>query len=642
MASIFAEFFHNLDVPSSDIVAGFEILSKYQAAQRKYLVKSKAPGVEKFLSSIAITLETKFLDTSVAEQSHQITELIYYMNYVLSTYGWPLHLLESPCVCCCVWPYLSPSRCCGGSRISKSSERKESENDNVKVEIIKEQNNDEDKGDKKDIQKENSKSSSSEPRSKHETPYSDFEGPIILGDDCLGCNVASIENRLSSHNYEIIYVSYKVNVSIVPFLVVADHSRQTIVVSIRGSMSVSDIVTDLNGQTEKLPIENCPDDWIAHKGMTKAAMYVKSKLIHNYILKHAFNCRPDLGSREYNLVLCGHSLGAGTAAILGIILRKQYPTLKAYLYSPPGGILSLPAVEYTKEFATGIILGNDCVPRLGFAQLERLRYHTLLCLKRSSKSSGKIIAKALCPTICMGGNKADYDPDYSMDVLYGTSGRPFDYNGNKIVFQVQPTMLYVPGRLIHVVKDFTFKSKAKRLFNEPIYQAIWMENTSYDRIMVGKGMFRDHLPHVLARAIKMLFYSTLPARKELRSVTSEEQKYFGGVDHEGLKVIKVIAELDETASVILKHTDKNDNKDNNRLDERNDSNNSDKSSVTIYPNLNENSPVNKASVEIGKSRSSQSQISSKNQSNENLTFDGSDEINKQLDQSCEQYESHRL
>lgn len=491
---------------------------------------------------------------------------------------------------------------------------------------------------KRDIQNENSRSSSLESRSVHETPDSDFEGPIILGDNCFGCNVASVENRLSSHNYEIIYASYKVNVSVVPFLVVADHSRQTIVVSIRGSMSLSDVVTDLNGQTGKLPIEDCPDDWIAHKGMTKAAIYVKSKLIHNYILKHAFNCRPDLGSREYNLVLCGHSLGAGTAAILGIMLRKQYPTLKAYLYSPPGGILSLPAVEYTKEFATGIILGNDCVPRLGFAQLERSRYQTLLCLKRSSKSSGKIIAKALCPTICMGGNKADFDPEHSLDLLYGRSGRTFDYRGNKIVFQVQPSMLYVPGRLIHIVKDFTFKSKAKRLFNEPVYQAIWTENTSYDRVMVGKGMFRDHLPHVLMHAIKMLFYNTLPTRKELRSVTPKEQKCFNGIDHEGLKAIKVIAELEETASVILNHKEENNN---NRLDGRNDYNNRDKSSVTIYPNLNEISPVEITSAEKGGYESSQSPVLSKNQDNENLSSSRSDEINH-LDQSCEQYESHRL
>lgn len=42
---------------------------------------------------------------------------------------------------------------------------------------------------------------------------------------------------------------------------------------------------------------------------------------------------------HYGLVIVGHSLGAGTAAILSFLLRPQYPTLRCYAYSPPGGLL---------------------------------------------------------------------------------------------------------------------------------------------------------------------------------------------------------------------------------------------------------------------------------------------------------------
>lgn len=582
-------------------------------------MKNQLSGIEQFLSSVPVTSDTKFLDTSTAEHSHLINDLIYYMNYALASFGWPLHLIENPCIYCCICPYLSPSRCCRSpTRKGKHSESLEKCKNNSKVkqdekskkQKNEEEENEEEEGDKIDVSNNSLEDSQNQnqgaqidqqdalgsinSKNSHQKLYTDFEGPIILGDNCFGCNIASVENRLSSHNYEIIYVSYKVNINIVPFLVVADHSKQTIVVAIRGSMSLSDMVTDLNGQTEKLPIDDCPDDWISHRGMTRAALYIKSKLSQEYILEHAFNCRPDLGSRDYNLILCGHSLGAGAAAILGILLRKQYPTLKAYLYSPPGGLLSLPVVEHTKEFATGIVLGNDCVPRLGFAQLERLRYHVLLSLKRSTKSTGKIIAKALCPTICMGGNKVEYDPEYSMDILYGSSGRTFDYNGNKIVFQAQPSMLYVPGRIIHIVKNFTFKSKARRLFNEPIYQAIWMENTSYDRIMVNEGMFYDHLPNMLMHSMKMLFYSTLPARKELKSLQVDNVHQHKNPDslrdndnddsldsNRELRTIKVIA---EASSVVSDDNEDVDN--NNKLDENNNNINSEDLGIVIYPDLN--------------------------------------------------------
>ena len=38
-------------------------------------------------------------------------------------------------------------------------------------------------------------------------------------------------------------------------------------------------------------------------------------------------------------VCTGHSLGGGTAAILAILLREEYPDITAYAFSPPGGLL---------------------------------------------------------------------------------------------------------------------------------------------------------------------------------------------------------------------------------------------------------------------------------------------------------------
>lgn len=444
-------------------------------------------------------------------------------------------MVDDPCMLCCICPYLKLARCCGSSdKTIKPLNQKDGSTKKAadkKKGKKKEKSTKTDKPDNESKQDAKSSNDTVEVESKPERlTYQagklndDCDKPIILEDNCCGCNVASVERRLAAHNYEIIYVSYKVNVNVVPFLVAADHSKQSVVVAMRGSMSLSDMVTDMNGQTDKLPIEDCPEDWLCHRGITRAASYVKSTLLQEFILDRAFNCRPDLGSQEYSLILCGHSLGAGVAAILGILLRKSYPNLKAYLYSPPGGMLSLPVVEYTKQFATGIILGNDCVPRLGIAQLERLRYHVLLSLKSSQKSTGKILAKALCPSCCFGTNKVEYDPSQSLNLLHGTGGRSFEYNGSKIPFQVQPQVLYVPGRLIHIVKNYSFKSKARRLFNEPIYQAVWHENTAYDRIMISEGMFYDHLPNNLMHAMKMLFSKTLPARKESKSSASDISK----------------------------------------------------------------------------------------------------------------------
>lgn len=610
VASIFAEIFcADLDVPPSDIAAGFVLLSKYQAAQQQWIVKNKQLEVEQYLSSIAITKDSNYLDISTSDDSHLINDLIYYMNYSLAIFGWPMHMFDDPCMLCCIYPYLNILRCSGHK--VKNGTDKACEKDK-KNEIVDDCGASKVEGEEKNSQnlsnKSNEQIKNDSKGVKRATKQSvtgeldeDFGVPIIMEDNCCGCNVASVERRLRAHNYEIIYVSYKVNVNVVPFLVAADHSKQSVVVAIRGSMSLSDVVTDMNGQTDKLPIDDCPDDWLSHRGMTTASSYIKSILLDEHILDRAFSCRPDLGSEDYNLVLCGHSLGAGVAAILGILLRKQYPTLKSYLYSPPGGMLSLPAVEYTKQFATGIILGNDCVSRLGFAQMERLRYHVLLSLKSSQKSTGKILAKALCPTCCTGGNKVDYDPNQSLNLLHGIEGRSFDYNGIKIPFQAQPQVLYVPGRLIHIVKNHTFQSKARRLFNEPIYQAVWTDNTIYDRIMISEGMFYDHLPTNLMHAMKMLFSKTLPARKDSKisvSANQEQEHHIaanGDINcntqqskGEGGEIIKeeIITDKDENRNYVYVIKDEN----NNEVDD-----NTDKLSI---PNKNYETPTDRENTTL--------------------------------------------
>ena len=601
VASIFAEFYADLNVPSSELAAGFVLLSKYQSAQRQWILKNELSGIEQYLSGVLIRADTNYIDISIAEDSHLINDLIYYMNYSLAIFGWPMQMVDDPCMLCCICPYLKITPCCSSKKSKRCSKLDKVSNvDRETKETSKSKaDNSTDVCDSSTADRTQLNNNHQNGRSVVGQLNEDCDVPIILEDNCCSCNSASAETRLSRHNYEIIYISYRCSVNVIPFLVAADHSKQTIVVALRGSMSLSDMVTDMNGQVDKVPIENCPDDWLGHRGIMRAADYVKTTLIQERILERAFSCRLDLGSQDYNLILCGHSLGAGAAAILGILLRPLYQNLKAYLYSPPGGILSMPAVEYTKQFAIGIILGNDTVPRLGVAQLERLRYHTLLSLKSSQKSPSKILAKALCPTCCFGGNEVDYDPSQSLDLLHGTGGRSFDYNGNKIPFQAQPHVLYVPGKLIHVVKNHSFKSKTRRFFNDPIYQAIWTDNSDYDRIIISDGMFLDHLPNNLMHAMKMLFSKTLPGRRDsklsgavelMNEVQLENPTQYSENPREGCNASKSNNPMAERgADNVPSGTDMNNNGDTsdelNNNDENDDENNNVGRPIKISPQI---------------------------------------------------------
>jgi predicted lipase len=42
---------------------------------------------------------------------------------------------------------------------------------------------------------------------------------------------------------------------------------------------------------------------------------------------------------HYRMVVTGHSLGAGSAVLLSLLLRKNFPTLQCYAFGTPGSVL---------------------------------------------------------------------------------------------------------------------------------------------------------------------------------------------------------------------------------------------------------------------------------------------------------------
>ena len=47
---------------------------------------------------------------------------------------------------------------------------------------------------------------------------------------------------------------------------------------------------------------------------------------------------------------------------------------------------SMPAVEYTKDFITSVVVGKDVVPRIGLHQLEQLRSDLMDVIKHNKQS----------------------------------------------------------------------------------------------------------------------------------------------------------------------------------------------------------------------------------------------------------------
>lgn len=161
---------------------------------------------------------------------------------------------------------------------------------------------------------------------------------------------------------------FQINQFQIPFCLVADHSTKSVVLSIRGSWSVSDIFTDLSAAPGSFAAPGMPEDTMSHYGMMICCNKLMARLLDENLLERALKVYPD-----YEFVLTGHSLGAGLAVLIGTKLRSSYPDLKVYAFATPNGLLTREAAKLTEQFVFSVVIGDDFVPRISLEAIESLK-----------------------------------------------------------------------------------------------------------------------------------------------------------------------------------------------------------------------------------------------------------------------------
>ncbi|KAI9528543.1 hypothetical protein NQZ68_020369 [Dissostichus eleginoides] len=444
VASLFAEFFRDLDIVPSDIIAGLVLLRQRQRSKRSSILDQGNNDILAFLSGMPVTRNTRYLDLKNSVEMNMYKDVCYYMLFALAAYGWPMYLMRKPVCGLCRLASSCPCMSVSSSRMTQA----------VTVEE----------------------------------------------DNCCGCNVLAIRRHFLDRDLkqvQIVYTSCHDAVYETPFFVAVDHAKKKVVISIRGTLSPKDALTDLTGDSERLPVEEQHGTWLGHKGMVFSAEYIKKKLEQEMILSQAFGRDLNKGTMHYGLVIVGHSLGAGTAAILSFLLRPQYPTLHCYSYSPPGGLFSEDAMEYSKEFVTSVVLGKDLVPRLGLSQLEGFRRHLLEVLQKSNKPKWRIIAGG---TKCIPKSELPVeDEDPQSQPAAPPSSRLWLHPSDLSIALSASTPLYPPGRIIHVVHNHPPEACCGQ--EEPTYSALWGDNKAFDEVIISPAMLNEHMPHMVMEGL---------------------------------------------------------------------------------------------------------------------------------------------
>eukprot|EP00656_Telonema_subtile_P042446 TRINITY_DN4805_c0_g1_i5.p1 TRINITY_DN4805_c0_g1~~TRINITY_DN4805_c0_g1_i5.p1 ORF type:complete len:476 (-),score=120.87 TRINITY_DN4805_c0_g1_i5:594-2021(-) len=149
------------------------------------------------------------------------------------------------------------------------------------------------------------------------------------------------------------------------FVLAVDHSASAVVLSIRGSLFPADFLTDL--LCEPVPVELLGQHGTAHTGMHRSAMQLSSAVLPTVtalLRSHRYS--------SYSLIVVGHSLGAGIAAILTAhwlshstlcaALGEQHNRLQGVGFGTPRALSVNLALTLMPHF-TSFVIGNDVVPR---------------------------------------------------------------------------------------------------------------------------------------------------------------------------------------------------------------------------------------------------------------------------------------
>ncbi|XP_012670112.2 diacylglycerol lipase-beta [Clupea harengus] len=331
----------------------------------------------------------------------------------------------------------------------------------------------------------------------------------IVGGDNLGCHFTSILQSTGLQYRDFIHVSFHNQIYEIPFFVALDHKKESILVAVRGTLSLKDVLTDLSAVCENLPIEGVSGASYAHKGISQASHYIYKKLVNDGILRQAFSIAP-----EYRLVITGHSLGAGTAAILAVLLRNMYPTLQCYAFSPPGGLMSKALADYSKEFVVSVVLGKDLVPRLSLPNMEDLKKRILKMVSNCNKPKYRILLHG-CWYEVFGGEPDDFPTELENreeelnapllgeeSLLVRSSASYQSLASDDSPTNTTHLPLYLPGRILHVIEEGPTR---RSCFSQPRYRAEWASSdAAFRSVLISPRMLVDHMPDAVLRALQSL------------------------------------------------------------------------------------------------------------------------------------------
>mmetsp|Transcript_15200 Transcript_15200/g.29639 ORF Transcript_15200/g.29639 Transcript_15200/m.29639 type:complete len:999 (+) Transcript_15200:251-3247(+) len=375
-------------------------------------------------------------------------------------------------------------------------------------------------------------------------------GENVIGDNCCGWKQASVLKSIGVRESDVLYANFNNDLGISPYIILVDRKWKTIVLAIRGTLSLEDMVSDVTISPTPLGEDLCREcgldaDWKdeqCHAGMLAGAKWIYDELKRHGLLDEAMTSRE---FAKFRLRVIGHSLGAGIAAILGWMLRGKYPMLRCLCFSPPGCVSTERLARESKEFTWSYVLHNDVVPRLSFDSLINFRNDLI-----------EMIARIKVPKHCIFQShfmhmNEDSLVDLPAKQLYEKENIPkskfwTDFQNYKerqhqrmLRNNKRNCKMTIPGQIVHMVRTST------KLGNAPCgcllsccntilscgttrqtkkYKVRWTEAEDFSEIYISPTMMMDHFPYNVSHALEAAAASYGITSDQEREEEEEKEK----------------------------------------------------------------------------------------------------------------------
>ncbi|KAH9602787.1 hypothetical protein KSS87_023074 [Heliosperma pusillum] len=293
-----------------------------------------------------------------------------------------------------------------------------------------------------------------------------------------------------------------------------DPRRKLVILGIRGTHTVYDLVTDVVSTSGG---DVTFEGYTTHFGTAEAA---------SWFLDHELGTiKKCLQKHEgYRLRLVGHSLGAATASLLAIMLRKKSDSELGFdpnmvtavgIATPP--CVSKELAESCSGYVTNVVMQDDIVPRLSVASLSRLRNEIIQTDWKTAlqtedwKNVVEFVtnAKQVISSVQDVARKvADYanfrSETHSLDALStkkplgGGDSSPVSkqvvFSKNKEGSGLMHEELFVPGAVYYLKRNLETQSTSSNESKGKEYFTLWKRHPGqhFQRILLSGNVISDH------------------------------------------------------------------------------------------------------------------------------------------------------